>query len=193
MTIFGFNTDVKQGDVTYHVQSEARQNDLLLQTLIFVKGQCVGKQAFSYAARTLQPGFSEEAMHELLKAQHKTVLEAVQHGQVESLLGTPGEVHDLGGSRLWLKWSNPTQESVGGRLVMQFEVFDSGKPVSSAEVSIWACPPADPRVIACTLTDRAGHAALVVPVVDAVARDAAVMARASWSGKSTTRKFRFRR
>jgi hypothetical protein len=193
MTIFGFNTDVKQGDVTYHVQSEARQNDLLLQTLIFVKGQCVGKQAFSYAASTLQPGFSEEAMHELLKAQHRTVIEVVQQGQVESLLGTPGEVHDLGGSRLWLKWSNPTQEISSGRLVMQFEVFDAGKPVSSAEISVCACPPADPRVIACTLTDRTGHAALVVPVVDAVERDAAVMARASWSSKSTTRKFRFKR
>ena len=35
MTIFGFNTDVKLADVVYHVQSEARQQDLLLQTLIF--------------------------------------------------------------------------------------------------------------------------------------------------------------
>ena len=27
--IFGFNTDVKQGDTVYHVQSEARENELL--------------------------------------------------------------------------------------------------------------------------------------------------------------------
>ena len=56
MTIFGFNTDVKLADVVYHVQSEARQNDLLLQTLVFVKGQCVGKQAFSYAHEISQSG-----------------------------------------------------------------------------------------------------------------------------------------
>jgi len=58
MTIFGFNTDVKHADVVYHVQSEARQNDLLLQTLVFVKGQCVGKQTVSYAQRVSQPDFS---------------------------------------------------------------------------------------------------------------------------------------
>src|SRR5438270_12273809 len=78
MTIFGFNTDVKLADVVYHVQSEARQNDLPLQTLVFVKGQCVGKQAFSYAHEISHPGFSSEAMHELLKTQHKVVIDAIQ-------------------------------------------------------------------------------------------------------------------
>ncbi len=87
MTIFGFNTDVKLADVVYHVQSEARQNDLLLQTLVFVKGQCVGKQAFSYAHELAHPGFSTEAMHELLKTQHKAVIDAIQQGQMNSVLG----------------------------------------------------------------------------------------------------------
>jgi len=35
--IFGFNTDVKQGDTVYHVQSEARENELILQTQVFVR------------------------------------------------------------------------------------------------------------------------------------------------------------
>ena len=69
--IFGFNTDTKVGDTVYHVQSEARENDLLLQTQVFVQGQCMGKRASSYAERTVQPGFSIELMHELLKAQHR--------------------------------------------------------------------------------------------------------------------------
>ena len=30
--VFGFNTDVKHQDTIYHVQSEAREADLLLQT-----------------------------------------------------------------------------------------------------------------------------------------------------------------
>ena len=49
--IFGFNTDVKHGDTIYHVQSEARESELLLQTQVFVRGRCVGKKATSYAAR----------------------------------------------------------------------------------------------------------------------------------------------
>ena len=98
MTIFGFNTDVKLADVVYHVQSEARQNDLLLQTLVFVKGQCVGKQAFSYAHELSHPGFSTEAIHELLKTQHKTVLDAIQQGQMNAVLGNGTEVQDVGGA-----------------------------------------------------------------------------------------------
>ena len=193
MTIFGFNTDVKHGDVVYHVESQARQSDLLLQTMVFLKGQCVGKKAFSYAAKTLQPGFSEEAMHELLKTQHKSIIDTVQRGSVESLMGDPAEVHDVGGSALWLKWANAAEESQGKNRVMRFQVLDAGKPVAAAEITVWPCPPADPSVIARGLTDSAGAAALVVPITDAVAHDAAIMARASSSGKSTTRKFRFKR
>ena len=104
MTIFGFNTDVKLADVVYHVQSEARQNDLLLQTMVFVKGQCVGKQAFSYAHEILHPGFSTEAMHELLKTQQKAVIDAIQQGQMNSVLGSGADVQDVGGSGLSLQW-----------------------------------------------------------------------------------------
>src|SRR5437660_6775738 len=105
MTIFGFNTDVKLADVVYHVQSEARQNDLLLQTLVFVKGQCVGKQAFSYAHELSHLGFSTEAIHELLKTQHKTVLDAIQQGQMADVLSSGGEVQDVGGAGLSLQWT----------------------------------------------------------------------------------------
>src|SRR3954471_20306665 len=105
MTIFGFNTDVKLADVVYHVQSEARQNDLLLQTLVFVKGQCVGKHTVSYARQVSQPEFSTEGIHELLKTQHKSVLDAIQQGRMESVLGSGSEVQDVGGSGLSLQWT----------------------------------------------------------------------------------------
>src|SRR5262252_7852418 len=135
MTIFGFNTDVKQADVVYHVQSEARQNDLLLQTLIFVKGQCVGKQAFSYAHELAHPGFSTEAMHELLKTQHKAVIDAIQQGQMDSVLGSGADVQDVGGSgfSLHCKALAPRDAS---NLAVSFRVLDSGDPASGAEIVV---------------------------------------------------------
>ncbi|MGA9529022.1 MAG: hypothetical protein WBS24_12990 [Terriglobales bacterium] len=48
--IFGFNTDVRHDDTIYHVQSEARESERLLQTQVFVRGRCIGKRAISYAA-----------------------------------------------------------------------------------------------------------------------------------------------
>ena len=191
MTIFGFNTNVQCGDVVYHVESQARQSDLLLQTLIFVKGSCVGKHAFSYAAMTQQEGFSEAAMHELLKTQHKAVIDAVQRGQAELVLGTAGEVEDVGGNGLALKWTNPSEPSREGRIIMRFQVLDSGLAAAGAEVTVWPCPPAESTVCARSLSDSSGNAVLVVPLGAPV--EGAVMARATRGARSTTRKFRFKK
>ncbi len=84
--IFGFNTDVKHGDTVYHVASEARESERLLQTHVFVGGRCVGKHATSYADQVAQPDFSEQHIHELLKKQHRFVLDAVREGRLEALL-----------------------------------------------------------------------------------------------------------
>lgn len=192
MTIFGFNTDVKQGDVVYHVQSEARPGDLLLQTLIFVKGSCVGKHAFSYAAKTLEPGFSEGAMHELLKGQHKAVVDAVQRGQVNLVLGTGNEIEDVGASGLALKWSNPSDPSHGGQIIMRFQVLDLGEPVSGAEITVSPCAP-ESAVMARSVTDSTGGAVVVVLLSETVEQQAAVMAKAVGNEKSVTRKLRFKK
>jgi hypothetical protein len=82
--IFGFNTDVKHDETVYHVQSEARQNELLLLTEIFVKGRCVGKRAASYAEHTIQPDFSDQHIHEMLKEQHKYFVAAVREGRIDA-------------------------------------------------------------------------------------------------------------
>jgi hypothetical protein len=191
MTIFGFNTDVKQADVVYHVQSEARQADLLLQTLVFVKGQCVGKHTVSYAQKLGQPGFSPEAMHELLKAQHKSVIESLEQGRLETVLGSPAEIQDVGGTGLSLKW---TAEPLGeaSSLVLQFQVLDSGQPAAAAEVSVRPVSPDDAPAVAKATADTGGNATITLELTAAVLNDSAVMVHATCNGKSATRKVRFK-
>src|SRR6185437_4107389 len=138
MTIFGFNTDVKVGDVVYHVQSEARQRDMLLQTMVFLKGQCVGKRAVSYAQKSAEPDFSEQAMHEFLKSQHKAVLEAIQQGRVNTILGSDSGIQDVGDGGLILNWINASETSAGPAVSMQFQVLDEGNSVAGANVSVSA-------------------------------------------------------
>jgi hypothetical protein len=84
--IFGFNTDVKHGDTVYHVQSEAVQSTQTFQTTVFVQGRVLGKTTSSYATHVGQADFSEHKMHDLLKDQHRRVLEAIREGRVESFL-----------------------------------------------------------------------------------------------------------
>lgn len=193
MTIFGFNTDVKLGEVVYHVQSEARQADMLLQTLLFVKGQCVAKKTVSYAQKTTEPDFSDEAMHELLKSQHKTVIEAIQQGRVEEVLGSDRGIHDVGEEGLTLKWTNSNERPNESSLAMSFQVLDAGQAVSGADITVSASAPGKDPAIGSTTTDAEGNATLQVSLTNEMLQDSAVMARASHRGKSATRKFRFKK
>lgn len=90
--IFGFNTDVKHGDSVYHVQSEARVHDQLLQTQVFVKGRCIGKRATSYAEQVSHPDFSDQHMQELLKEQHRFMVNAARGGTIEQELENPSPI-----------------------------------------------------------------------------------------------------
>jgi hypothetical protein len=193
MTIFGFNTDVKQADVVYHVQSEARQNDLLLQTLIFVKGQCVGKQAFSYAHELAHPGFSTEAMHELLKTQHKTVIDAIQQGQLHSVLGGGAEVQDVGGVGLSLQWKAPASAGDAADLPVSFQVLDLGRPAQGAEIVVRGVIPSDGLELARGVADATGAVGLSIAITEDVLSRGAVIVQATHQGKSVTRKFRVKR
>jgi len=87
--IFGFNTEVKSGDTVYHIQSEVRQKDQLLQTQVFIKGRCVGKHTASIAERAADPDFSEEHLHQLLKEQHRGFVVAAREGRIETMHSPP--------------------------------------------------------------------------------------------------------
>ena len=192
MTIFGFNTDVKHAETTYHVQSEARQNDLLLQTLVFVKGQCVGKHTVSYAEQVSRPEFSTEAIHELLKTQHKRVLDAIQQGRMESVLGSGSEVQDVGGSGLSLEW-NRLEDKEDGSLAFAFLVSDSGKPAAGAKIVVRGVIPADGLDLAGGTVWDTGSVQISIPLSEAVIARGAVMVQATYQGKSVTRKLRIKR
>ena len=83
--IFGFNTDIKVNDTVYHVQSEARTAEKLLQTQVFVKGYCIGKRAASYANEEAS-GQTEESRHELLRSQHRNIVQAIREGHLDTVI-----------------------------------------------------------------------------------------------------------
>src|ERR1700738_1484869 len=87
--IFGFNTDVKHAETIYHVQSEARESELKLQTQVFVRGRCVGKTAVSYAASAGQAPFADTEKEQRLREQHRQVLDAIREGKLDSILDRP--------------------------------------------------------------------------------------------------------
>src|SRR5256885_6525567 len=84
--IFGFNTDIKHQDTVYHVQSEAREGEQLLQTQVFVRGRCIGKRAVTYASVAAGGDAGDPHKEKMLREQHRQVLDAIREGKLDSLL-----------------------------------------------------------------------------------------------------------
>jgi DNA-binding FadR family transcriptional regulator len=88
--IFGFNTDVKHCDTVYHVQTEAHRSNHTFQSTVFVKGQCVAKKTGSYAEAS-DAEQTDQQLHELLKEQHRQIVEAIRNGQIGELATATSE------------------------------------------------------------------------------------------------------
>ena len=158
--IFGFNTDVKHGDTIYHVQSEARESEKLLQTQVFMRGRCIGKKAISYAASAQQPSFGDTQKEQQLRDQHRLVLEAIREGKLDDVLDR-AETESLAGiKQLDVQWENAASVHADRKLTMQLRVTEAGSAVPSARLTFrFARPDAAPFYTQ-AVTDSAGNAAI---------------------------------
>src|SRR5580658_1188290 len=129
--IFGFNTDIRHEDIVYHVQSEAREGEHLLQTQVFVKGRCVGKRAVPYgpgaaSADVVSPNISlnnDQDREKLLRELHREVLDAIRDGKLESILDKRETPEALAAVKvLDLEWINANSVHASGALTMQIRV-----------------------------------------------------------------------
>jgi hypothetical protein len=191
--IFGFNTDVKHGDTIYHVQSEARESEKLLQTQVFVRGRCVGKRAISYATSATQAGFGDPQKEQQLRDQHRLVLEAIREGKLETVLDR-AEIDTLAGIKeLDVHWENAASVHANRNLTMQLRVTEGGAAVPSARLTFrFARPDAAPFYTQ-AITDAAGGAEISVEVDESALSDSSIMVQANHDGRTVTRKFALRK
>ena len=191
--IFGFNTDVKHGDTIYHVQSEARESEKLLQTQVFVRGRCVGKRAVSYASTANQAGFGDPQKEQQLRDQHRQVLEAIREGKLESMLDHAEHETLAAIKQLDLEWVNAESVHTNRNLTMELRVTEDGTAVASARLTFrFARPDAVPFYTQ-AVTDAAGNASISVEVEESVLPDSSVIVQANHDGRTVTRKFALRK
>jgi hypothetical protein len=192
--IFGFNTDVKHDDTVYHVQSEARENELLLQTQVFVRGRCIGKRATSYAEKVAGGGFSDQQKEPMLRDQHRIVLDAIRDGQLDAVLDKRDTPEVLAAIKeLDVLWVNAESVHSDRNLKMRLRVTDGGSAVQGARLTVrFARPDAAPFYTQVT-TDAAGDADLIIEQDESSLPDASVLIHASYTGRTATRKFRLRK
>ena len=192
--IFGFNTDVKHEDTVYHVQSEARENELLLQTQVFVRGRCIGKRATSYADQVAGGGFSDQQKEQILRDQHRMVLDSIRDGKLDTVLDKRDTPEALAAIKeLDVLWLNSDSVHSDRNLKMRLQVTDGGTAVQGARLTVrFARPDAAPFYTQ-VVTDSGGTADLVIEQDESALPDASVLIQASYTGRTATRKFRLRK
>jgi hypothetical protein len=192
--IFGFNTDVKHQDTIYHVQSEAREADLLLQTQVFVRGRCIGKRATPYADQAESSGFTDQRKEHILREQHRLVLEAIREGRLQEVFDNRDTPETLAAIKeLDIQWVNTESVHAGERLSIRLRATEDGQGVPNARLTVrLARANAAPFYTQLT-TDSAGESELVVLVDESSLTDSSVLVQVNSSGRTATRKFQMRR
>ncbi|HET6175550.1 MAG TPA: hypothetical protein VFE61_01370 [Candidatus Sulfotelmatobacter sp.] len=190
--IFGFNTDVKHGDTIYHVQSEARESERLLQTQIFVRGRCIGKRATSYAAKAGEAQYGDTQKEQQLREQHRLVLDAIREGKLDNVLDRPEP--DLAAVKeLDVHWLNHESVHSDRNLTMQLRVTDGGAAASGARLTFrFARPDAVPFYTQ-AVADSSGAAEVKIEIEEAALPDASLLVQANYGGRTATRKFVLRK
>jgi len=192
--IFGFNTDLKHGDTVYHVQSEAREGELLLQTQVFVRGRCIGKRATSYASQASSGDFSDQQKESTLRDQHRLVLEAIRDNRLPDVLDKRETAATLAAIKeLDVHWVNASSVHANHDLVLRLRVTDGGDAVEGARLTVrFARPDAAPFYTQ-VMTGAGGDAELKIEVQESALPDSSVLVQASYSGRTATRKFQLRK
>jgi len=191
--IFGFNTDVKSDDTVYHVQSEAREAEALLQTQVFVRGRCIGKRAVPYGEKA-DAGLTDQQREQILREQHRFVLDAIRDGRIESVLDKQDTPEALAAIKeLDLQWLNAESVHDQKNLIMKLKVTEGGAAAPGARLTFRFARPNAAPFYTQVITDQGGQAEMPVEMDEASLPDASVLIQANYSGRTATRKFRLRR
>jgi len=192
--IFGFNTDIKHEDTVYHVQSEAREADLLLQTQVFVKGRCIGKRATPYGDQARTPDFTDQKKEAILREQHRLVLDAIRDGRLEQVFDKRDTPESLAAiKQLEIDWLNADSVHNQNQLSVRLRATEAGQGIAGARLTVrFSRPKAEPSYTQ-ILTNDSGDADLVFQVDEESLPETTVLVQANASGRTVTRKFQLRR
>src|SRR5205085_3332328 len=178
--IFGFNTEVVQGALTFHVQSELRARETVLDTQVFVSGRCIGK-----FATPIPDGIDENAAQEMLRGQHRRLVAAAREGTIAELLEDANEamtIHWHGGGPIFRR----------GRVRMSFVVSASGQPIEGADLTVQMEGVAFPVALHAT-TNGSGQAEVSARISESSLQDCSLRVEATCGERIASRRYRLQK
>jgi hypothetical protein len=191
--IFGFNTDVKHGDTIYHVQSEAREGELLLQTQVFVRGRCIGKKATSYGSKSAEVQVGDAQKEQFLREQHRLVLDAIREGKLDQVLDHPEAETLAAVKELDVQWLNSESVHADRNLTMRLRVTEGGAAAPGARLTFRFARPGATPFYTQTVADSGGAAEIKIEAEEADLPDSTLLVQVNCEGRTATRKFVLRK
>lgn len=77
----GFNTDVRVGDLIFHVQTEDRgPSRPIIDTAVYQNGRVLHRRSSNYGQFAVSDEFSVEALRQRVEEQHRVVIESLRSG-----------------------------------------------------------------------------------------------------------------
>ena len=135
--ITGYNTDVRHGEVVFHVQTEDKgTSNPLIESLVYVGGQVLASKRASYA-EMLAEGKEEKEIVALMDHQHRTMIAAIRHGKLDAKLAALN-VGKQTGQFASFETPAPTRPATGAAPLPPM-------PVPVAPLPVMPAPPAPPR------------------------------------------------
>jgi hypothetical protein len=186
--LFGHNSNVKVGDIVYHVQTEDRgTSHAVIDTMVYHSGRVLHRRANSYADLLPLDSAREQALKDRVSTQHRAVLDELRSG----LLKLAGQVAPAAApaviDSLALELLNAKSWLSGKRATLQVLVFrkGDGAGVSGARVTARIDGAAEPSEYS-TATGTDGKAQLAFDMPRLAAAECALVIE-GYNGKSQAR------
>lgn len=125
--ITGFNTDIEHDGVIYHVQTEDKGLETpIILSLVYTGGTILASKRSPYED-LIAEGYSDEALAERLKRQHRLICAAIHSGRINDLKRMSGRQKE-----------EPVQEEIVPEEVQEVEASAPTPPVEEAfEIEYW--------------------------------------------------------
>lgn len=200
---FGFNSNVRSGDVLYHVQTEDRgPSHPFLDTVVYMAGRVVYKRSTSYEefAKGIPAEALAQKLHEHLSRQHREVIGELEAGalpfQSKEETATSGATKgETGaGKGLQLRLLNPHSWLAGANVTLEIELSEGKSKQHVAGADVQASVEHENRRILCgaARTDAQGNATLRFAMPPNVAEGSSLVVRASDGSRFGELRFRLK-
>jgi len=197
---FGFNSNVRVGEVMYHVQTEDRgPSHPFLDTVVYQAGRVVYKRSTKY--ELLASGTGKETLPQELQKrlaqQHREVIAELEAGTLQNhgkekaaQVAEDADTED----GLDLRLTNPKNWFAAGNVTFEIELCGRNSKQRIGDADVQACLEHERQRIFCAeaRTDAKGFATLKFPMPPNVAEGSSLVVRATDGSRFGELRFRLK-